>query len=528
VANAFADVSEVGNTGRVKLDDYLDSGEQVLDHPRHRAAQETLVEQIRQLRACTNVNEGYEFQQALLSQVLTVEQDHQAFNRAVKRMVGGKSPQAGAPEPQSGLDPALVSTWQLELDICERVERQFRCVGDALAWRVFGFEREYITALARNQSPGMMAGKLGLRAELALVEKIWKEDGQFALMHDLTNCLRIGDITAFTDERPVQIEVKTNAKRHNSVQNRRIKSVRRSLSRAGPLPGDDRGEWLYDLDLPYRTHLDLLRDGTERAARDGIFAAKVRGDRALLVTDLYGCQAQGWTEDQFNYQLERKFSGALRRAGLGPRQASNVHATSLDSVSRDPQRVPLASYPLDPIACARLIGDIAVFTVETSGPALAASVSAAGIPARWVWAGTGEIPPGQAMPLLNLLNYRGVEYEHLGCYPAGGTADLACLADGVLRGRALEEPVGLPQAPDAVVELAADLRGHGRHELPDLHGCLGGLADDAAWYVLEDLDEGDAVRVDPRLDGQPHDDPGHAVVHRQMRPHLLAHQLRVR
>lgn len=52
----------------------------------------------------------------------------------------------------------------------------------------------------------------------------------------------------------------------------------------------------------------------ERAAREGIFAAKVRGDRALLVSDLYGCQARGRTEDQFNDQLERKFSGALRRA----------------------------------------------------------------------------------------------------------------------------------------------------------------------------------------------------------------------
>jgi hypothetical protein len=186
----------------VKLDDYLDSFQQVLDHPRHRAAQETLVELIRRLRACTNVDEGYEFQQALLGQILAVEKDRHAFRGVIKRMTAGKSPQAGAPEPQSGLDLALLSTWQMELDICERVARQFRCVGDALAWRVFGFEREYITTLARNQSPGMMAGKLGLPAELALVEKAWKEDSQFALMHDLTNCLRIGDISVFTDEGP--------------------------------------------------------------------------------------------------------------------------------------------------------------------------------------------------------------------------------------------------------------------------------------------------------------------------------------
>jgi hypothetical protein len=38
-----------------------------------------------------------------------------------------------------------------------------------------------------------------------------------------------------------------------------------------------------------------------------------------------------------------------------------------------------------------------VFVVETSGPALAASVNDAGISARWVWAGTGEIPPGKVV-----------------------------------------------------------------------------------------------------------------------------------
>ena len=80
-ANAFAEAGGVGDTCRVKLVDYLDSFQQVLDHPRHRAAQDTLVELIRQLRACTNVNEGYEFQQALLSQVLAAEEDRHAFTR---------------------------------------------------------------------------------------------------------------------------------------------------------------------------------------------------------------------------------------------------------------------------------------------------------------------------------------------------------------------------------------------------------------------------------------------------------------
>src|SRR5204863_8149244 len=42
----------------------------------------------------------------------------------------------------------------------------------------------------------------------------------------------------------------------------------------------------------------------------------------------------------------------------------------------------------------------------------------------------GPFPGDQAMPLLELLNYRGMECEHLGGHPAGGTADLAGLAEG--------------------------------------------------------------------------------------------------
>src|SRR5258708_20745195 len=98
------------------------------------------------------------------------------------------------------------------------------------------------------------------------------------------------------------------------------------------------------------------------------------------------------------------------------------------------------------------------------------------------------------MPLLDLLNYRGVECEDLDGHPPGGAADLACLADGVLRGRALEEPVSLAQAPDAVAGLAADLRGHRRHELPNLRGCLSGLAVDAPPHVFGGLAQAHPVR----------------------------------
>lgn len=354
-------------------------------HPRHEAAQKVLPELILQLRAAASVRDSYEFQQELITHIRETEEARNAFSRAVKRMQNSKSPQPGAPEPLSGNDPAFIDTWRLEREICERVARQFRCIGDALAWRVFGFERRNIIALCHNDPPGVWAGKAGALAELEAVNRAYKQDGQFAILHDMTNCLRIGDMTVFRDDGSRETtEIKSDPLRDRSAQQRRIDAANEALANAAPLPGKDRRARLFDLDVQFKTHLDALALGTERAARKGIFAARIRGDRALLVSDIYGCNQQGWSEDEFADQLGRKFSAARRKAGLGPRERSDVHSTSLDSVSRDPQRVPFAAYPLHPVACARIIGDLAVFTVETSGQALTASLSNAGFQTRWL------------------------------------------------------------------------------------------------------------------------------------------------
>jgi hypothetical protein len=371
--------------------------EVVLSHPRHEAAQKRLPELIGQLRGCSSVEEGYQFQQALLGEVLAAETARNAFSRAVKRIGRGKAPVAGTPEPQSGMDVSLSAAWELERDVCERVARQYRCVGDALAWRVLGFQRKFVIALSQNAPPGVMAGKAGLAAELAEVENA-RAGGRFALLHDLSNCLRIGDVTVFGEDGvATTIEVKSDPARRRTVQLQRIAAAAGAARGQGPLPGQDRKTILYDLDLPFRTHLKTLQDGTMRAASEGLFAARIPGDRALLAADLHGCSAQGWTPEQFGDQADRKLRTVLRRAGLGVGE-SLVMASSLDSVGRDPLRVPFAAYPLHPVTCARIIGDLALFSVVTSGPILAESLRRSGIPARWTRPpGPGTLMPGEVV-----------------------------------------------------------------------------------------------------------------------------------
>ena len=59
---------------------------------------------------------------------------------------------------------------------------------------------------------------------------------------------------------------------------------------------------------------------------------------------------------------------------------------------------------MHPVACARLIGDLAVFTVETSGPTLADSLGS-GFKAKWVRppGAVGDLAPGEVIMELSVI-----------------------------------------------------------------------------------------------------------------------------
>jgi len=376
----------------------LPSPELVLGHPRNQAAQGLLADLITNLRACETNQDGYEFQRELLARRLDVEADRGRFKQAVTRIGSGKQPKADAPEPQSGLSATRLETWQLELEVCNRVIRQLRCVGDALAWRVFGFDRRHVIARCRNQSPGLMGKNAGLGAEIEHVELAWRVDKKFALLHDLTNCLRIGDLTVFGDGGPKTIEIKTSLNAKAGKQNKRINEAELAVLNLGPLPGGDGGERLHDLGMSFKTHLPLLADGMASAASEGIFAAKVPGGRALVVADMHGVARRGWTGDEFADRIERRRETVMRRSGLGAERGYIVAARTVDSVATDPTRVPFAVYPLHPVMCARLIGDLAFFDVLTDGLVLADLLNEAGILAEWVRPPKTEaLVPGEAL-----------------------------------------------------------------------------------------------------------------------------------
>ena len=178
-----------------------------------------------------------------------------------------------------------------EAFVNERQFRQFRAIGDGLAWRVFHYDRTIIAALSSNMSPGPLVkrtGRLkddatGLSSEIRQIDGIWRERKNFALHHDLTNCLRIGDLTEIEGPGRYGLhEVKTNLRNRSRAQDERMRKAVQTIVAGEPLPGS--GRHVVELDVQYRSDVQALIDLVGLARQHGIRGTKLQRGRALIVT----------------------------------------------------------------------------------------------------------------------------------------------------------------------------------------------------------------------------------------------------
>ncbi|MGQ0775282.1 MAG: hypothetical protein ACT4NY_12810 [Pseudonocardiales bacterium] len=363
----------------------LERTNQIFRHPIHQDGVGTLMRLITALRQCRSAEDFYDFQQDLLARVLEVQEHRAGCRRVAKLLRQGKAVPADAPELRS-TDPATSpETWDLEADVCERVDRQLRSVADGLAWRVFSYDRRVIIALSRNQHPGPMAGKKGLAAERAFVINWWRDERRFVLLHDLTSCLTIGDATSFkeigNDYEAYLHEIKTDPSRTVSRQLRRQRMAEEAIRSGGPLPGDLPGR-LVPLDIPYKTHLNLLGTAFDLAHERGVQGMKVPGGRALVATDI----VRGydlWSERELIDRTATEHLQAVKRARILD-VGHLVYARSDDLVARSPTMPPWSIYPLSPALCARLITDYAMYLVTMSSEPLLAALDDVGLAAEWI------------------------------------------------------------------------------------------------------------------------------------------------
>ncbi|EOU1755128.1 hypothetical protein [Clostridium perfringens] len=92
--------------------------------------------------------------------------------------------------------------------------KRLREIGDSLAFSYFS--KYYLKSFCWKQSAGFIGGKDGLKNELNKLKSIFDEGG-FAILNDITNSLRYGDITVDDNGKPRLLEIKSSSNKNERI-----------------------------------------------------------------------------------------------------------------------------------------------------------------------------------------------------------------------------------------------------------------------------------------------------------------------
>ena len=149
----------------------------------------------------------------------------------------------------------------------------FRSIGDAVAFTYLS--KWDIKPMAFKPSAGFLSGKEGFRVERWFLKKLFSIP-VIAILNDLTNNLRYGDITIIKEEIPWIIEVKSNKQQVNKKQLEGVQKINQYL-------WSDEVEGLYyagkqsrvSMHSKERNHISQINDLISQALKSGFSFAEV-------------------------------------------------------------------------------------------------------------------------------------------------------------------------------------------------------------------------------------------------------------
>jgi hypothetical protein len=267
-------------------------------------------------------------------------------------------------------------------------------VGDALAWRVTGHDRAFIQAASRNAPSGPIVHKEGLDSELGVVTEIFRERGHFVLLHDLTNCVRIGDATEFTSDGKRWLREVKKSPRQDPRQNQRMQQVVDALMEGAPLPGAP-ASGIVRLRTPLRTHLTALADGLTHAGEKGLTGLLVpKGNRALICASMPVMAKDPETDWLRKWDHQR--ARLQRRLGLTV-GTDELVLNSGDTAAHATGMAPYGVFPIAPGYAAQLICDLAIVETRLPASAIISALQSRNLNVEFLIGGRNtEVTPDQA------------------------------------------------------------------------------------------------------------------------------------
>lgn len=229
---------------------------------------------------------SFEIQRTLIQRIVYVERRIRTLKREVKEYKGllANRPPFHLSKLEASQVKSAIEYNMYRLDEYQHLLGIFRSVADAIAFTYI--DRWEIKPMTFKESPGFLSGKVGLAAERKVLKEFFAS-GSIAILNDLTNCLRYGDITVIDSNGFRLVEVKSTKNRNDRTD--------RQLSKAQKITeylATDRSRNLLEgqaitrsaLRAPEQDQIDHLNELIYEAIAKGESGATVEDGLYYIVT----------------------------------------------------------------------------------------------------------------------------------------------------------------------------------------------------------------------------------------------------
>ncbi len=315
---------------------------------------------ISQVRKCQKLEDYYFLQEKLGLRVLQIDSEIDTANIASYQATKELNKLGNSADPEKKLN---ISGKLLEADLKRHLYllagKQYRTVGDAMAWQLYQYNAHTISSLGMNQSPGIIsqAKKKGALVEAAEVRTYWEQESAFALRHDYTNCLRVSDLSIFHDnsDQAESKEVKASRKKkkisQQAIQRRALEFAQLHVTELENdiiyyppvLNTGDREEIL--------TTMLLLSEAVRQAIEEGI-GYRVGKHIEIVAYNGPRCARQPYLQKRL-----MQINDTHLPISVQPPSDDYIVALGINRVKNPVFSVPYAIYPLPPeVAAALTVG----------------------------------------------------------------------------------------------------------------------------------------------------------------------------
>ena len=165
-----------------------------------------------------------------------------------------------------------------EISALEIINRSVKEIADGIAWRFFNYNRAILYTLANKQPISPIKYDKGLLKTVLEYSEMFLMPDKLAILNDITNFLRVGDITTIdTADGTIEfVEVKSSRQRGHRItrQKERMEELVEFFN-TGISEFDGNKLKIVDSAIKQKNYLNILKDGINRAKAKGIHSEAI-------------------------------------------------------------------------------------------------------------------------------------------------------------------------------------------------------------------------------------------------------------